>query len=199
MKQILFLIIFWALGNSLAFAQQSKWSPFLAVGVSGNSEMFYIGPSFMAGVQKPLGKKQKWHWVPELHFFQKSISEVISSTETEEFQFLSYSIRSNFNYFFGKKKGRGFFAGAGIGYQFASDQSEIIKDNGQQKETIPGEYVYEYNRLMPTFNIGQSFGLNKGRSLKVLLSAIGPYHEKHGGWECTEIISVLSFNVLVGL
>jgi glycosyltransferase involved in cell wall biosynthesis len=169
------------------------------MGVSGNSEMFYIGPSFTAGVQKSLGKKQKWQWVPEVHYFQKRITEVISPSETEKFRFLSYSIRSNFNYFFGKKSGRGFFIGAGIGYQFASDQSEIIKDNGQQKETIPGEYVYEYSRLMPSFNLGQSFGLNKGRSLQVLLSAIGPYHEDHNGWSCTEIISVLSLNVRVGL
>jgi hypothetical protein len=197
----LFTMIFVSLfaGFTSTYSQKN-WQPFAGLNISLNSDAYYAGPSFSAGITHPIGKKKKWQWAPEVTYFKKSIFYSYSPTESEKDRFLSFSIRSNFNYqTSGKKPGRGFFIGGGIGFQKASDECWTITQTGAVKEVNAHYDAIKYAALMFTFNAGYAFPLMKNKSLQVLTSAIGPYAAKDDYGSYMEVISVLSTGVRIVL
>ena len=191
MKKSILLLTFlsFTIVNALS---QNKWRPFAGINVSGSPDLYYVGPSFSAGVIHDVGKKKKWSWAPEVTYFRKSSTYMYSPTQTEKDKFLSYSIRSNFNYRIGKKPGKGVFVGAGIGFQRASDECWTITQTGANKEENMHYDAIRYGNLMITFNAGYAFRLNKNHSLELLLSTIGPHTAKDYLGTYVEVISVIS-------
>jgi hypothetical protein len=171
---------------------QKKWRPFAGLHVSGSADLYYLGPSYSAGVIHTLGKKQRWSWVPELTYFYKSSTYEYSSTLSERDRFEAFSIRSTFNYQFGKKTNKGLFVGAGIGFQKASDECWTITDTGTSKEENMHYDAIRYGIITASFNTGYTFPLKKGKSIQVLVSAIGPYTAGDYLGTYVEVISVLS-------
>jgi hypothetical protein len=190
MRNVLFYIIV----NSI-FLQansQDKWQPFTGLHLSLNSDAYYVGPSFSAGLQHFLDKKKKWSFTPKVHYFQRKIKTQIDAETYENASFLSYSFRSNFNYFTGKKLNKGFFAGAGIGFQFAADECYTYINGEIDKSPGSHYYEFEYRRLMLTINFGYSIVLKKNHSIQFLVSGIGPYTETDMYGSYIEVLSVLN-------
>ena len=179
----------------LKTSAQNKWQPFAGLHLSLNSDAYYVGPSFSAGVQHFLDKKKKWSFNPEIHYFHKNMKNVLNPTTYETSEFLSYSVRSNFNYFTGKKLNKGFFVGGGIGFQFASD--ECYTYINEEIDYSPGAHYYEfeYGRVMFTINLGYSLPIKKNHSIQFLVSGIGPYNESDMYGSYTEVLSVLNTGV----
>lgn len=182
---------------SFSVIAQKKWKPFAGIHVSGSSDFYYTGPSFSAGVIHSINKK--WSWAPELTYFYKSSTYEHSSTLSERDRFLSFSIRSNFNYTPGKQAGKGLFIGAGIGFQRAKDECWSITDNGTTKEVNAHYDAIRYGIFTATFNTGYTFKLKKDKSLQVLLSAVGPHAAKDYLGTYVEAVSVLSLGTRIVL
>lgn len=171
---------------------QNKWKPFAGLHVSGSADLYYIGPSYSAGVIHTFGKKQKWSWVPELTYFYRSSTYVYSSTLSERDRFEAFSIRSNFNYHTGKTTSKGIFFGAGLAFQKASDECWTTTDNGISKEENVHYDAIRYGVITGTVNAGYTFRLHKKKLIQFLISATGPITAKDYWGTYVEGISVLS-------
>lgn len=168
---------------------QRKWQPFAGLHLSLNSDGYYVGPSFSAGVQHFLDKTKKWSFTPSVHYFHNEKKTDINPSTFETAKFESFSIRSNFNYHAGKK-GK-FIAGAGLGFQFANDECYTYINGEIDKSGATHYYEFEYAKLMFTINFGYSIPFKKNNSIQFLVSGIGPYHESDIYGSYTEILSVL--------
>lgn len=115
---------------------QKKWRPFAGLHVSASADLYYLGPSYSAGVIHTIGKKQKWSWVPELTYFYRSSTYEYSSTLSERDRFEAFSLRSTFNYQVGKKANKGLFIGAGIGFQKQAMNAGRLPTPELQKKKI---------------------------------------------------------------
>jgi hypothetical protein len=178
---------------------QTSWRPFAALHISASSDLYYIGPSFSAGVNHVLGKKKKWVWAPEVQYFrQYSVYSGEGATHSWD-KFVSVSIRSNFNYQTGKKSGKGFFIGGGIGFQKAKDECATITQNGTIKEENVHFDAIKFGTVMFTFNAGYTFPLKKNRSLQALISTIGPQTAKDYLGTYVEAISLISTGLRIVL
>jgi hypothetical protein len=171
---------------------QKNWHPFAGLHVSANSDLYYVGPSFSAGVIHPIGKKKKWSWAPELHYFRQYEEYPQTSITHSWDKFVSFSIRSNFNYKANSKTNKGFIIGGGLGFQYGKDECVTVTQTGNIKEENVHYDAINYKSFMLTFNTGYSFLLKKEKSIQVLFSAIGPYKARDEYGSYTEIISVLS-------
>ena len=178
---------------------QKNWRPFAGLNISASSDLYYVGPSFSAGVIHDFGKKKKWSWAPEVTYFRKSSTYTYSATLSEKDKFLSYSIRSNFNYRLGNKPGKGFFIGGGFGFQRASDECWTITQNGATKEENAHYDAIRYGNVMFTFNGGYKFSLPKNKSLEVAVSTIGPHTAEDYLGRYIEVISVISTGIRIVL
>jgi hypothetical protein len=185
--------------SCLSASSQKNWKPFLGTNISLSADGYYVGPSFSVGVTHSIGKKKKWSWAPEVTYFRRSSTYPYSSTVSEKDKFESFSVRSNFNYQIGKKSGRGFFIGGGIGFQRASDECWTITQNGSIKEVNVHYDAIKYGILTATFNTGYTFPLKKDKSIQVLISAIGPHTAKDYLGTYVEVISVLSIGARIVL
>lgn len=174
---------------------QKNWKPFAGINVSASSDFYYAGPSFTAGVIHPIGKKKKWNWVPEIQYFKNSSSYSSNGTDIEWDKFISYSIRSNFNYQTGKKTGKGFFAGGGIGFQKASDECYTITQTGSNKEKNVHYDAIRYGAVMVTINAGYTFPLKKNKLIQFSISTIGPQTAKDYLGTYVEAFSLLTTGV----
>ncbi len=174
---------------------QNKWKPFAGFNISSSSDLYYVGPSFSGGVIHPIGKKGKWSWAPEIQYFKNSNQYATAGTVSEWDKFESISIRSNFNYTFGKKTGRGFIIGGGAGFQKAKDECVTVTQNGNVKEENVHYDAIKFGTFMLTFNTGYSFPLKKNRSIQTLISIIGPQTAKDYLGTYVEAISVMNIGV----
>lgn len=198
MKKAIFIFLVVFLNNQDASSQKS-WKPFGGIHVSASNDLYYTGPSFSAGVIHSIGKNKKWSWAPEVQYFRQYTSYPGDGTTHGWDKFLSFSIRSNFNYQTGKKNGKGLFIGGGVGFQKAKDECATVVLNG----TIKTENVHfdaiKFGAFMITANAGYTFPLKKNRSLQILVSTIGPQTAKDGLGTYVEAISLMSAGVRVVL
>lgn len=135
MKKSIFIVLIFFLGTGVANSQKN-WSPFAGVHISASNNLYYLGPSFSAGVIHPIGKKNKWSWAPEVQYFRQYTTYPGDGTTHEWDKFLSFSVRSNFNYQTGKKNGKGLFIGGGVGFQKAKDECATVVLNGTIKQKM---------------------------------------------------------------
>lgn len=195
MKKYLFFFLISSI--TLQSFSQNKWKPFAGIHISGNSDLYYVGPSFSGGVIHPLGKTKKWNWVPELQYFRKySKYDEIGNSHSWD-RFISFSIRSNFNYQIGKNTSKGIFVGGGLGFQYAKDECATVTQNGTIKEENLHYDAIRYGVVMLTFNAGYNFPLKKNKSLQAIITAIGPHTAKDDLGEYIEIISVLNAGIRI--
>jgi hypothetical protein len=176
-------------------SSQKDWKPFAGIHISANSDLYYVGPSFSAGVIHPIGKNRKWSWAPEVQYFRQYEKYPLTSTTHSWDKFVSFSLRSNFNYQTGKKSGKGFFIGGGIGFQHGKDECVTVIQNGSIKEENMHYDAVKYNSLMLSFNMGYSFRVKKNKLLHALITTIGPYKARDEYGTYLEIISVLNAGV----
>jgi hypothetical protein len=178
---------------------QKKWKPFAGVHISASNDLYYTGPSFSGGVMHDLGKKKKWSWAPEVHYFREANTYPGNGIMSESDKFLSFSIRSNFNYRIGKNETRGFFIGGGIGFQKAKDECVTIVQNGTIKEENVHFDSINFGAVMMTFNAGYTFPFLKKNSLQAIFSVIGPQTAKDGLGTYVEGISLMNTGIRVVL
>jgi hypothetical protein len=195
MKKIIILCLT-LMFTTVAYAQK-KWEPFVGVLLAVNADAYYFGPSITGGVKHFFGEKKKWELTPEIQFFSKKKKDIINLAEYESARFSSWSIRSNFNYYTGKKGGEGFFIGLGFGFQSANDKCYTYINGEIDKSSGAHFYELSYNRLMPTINFGYSIPSKHKTKWQFLITGIGPYTERNENSSYTEILSVLSSGVRV--
>ncbi len=178
---------------------QSRWHPFAGVNISANSDLYYVGPSFSAGVIHAIGKNKKWTWAPEVQYFRNYSTYGESSTSHSWDKFISFSVRSNFNYKFGKNPAKGAFLGGGFGFQKAKDECVTVTQNGLIKEENVHYDAIKYGAVMLTFNAGYIFPLKKNKSIQTVISIIGPQTAKDYLGTYVEVVSLMNVGVRVVL
>ena len=196
-KNILLAVIVFTTFSSVN--GQKNWKPFAGVHISASSDLYYIGPSFSGGVIHPFGKNKKWNWAPEIQYFRQYTTYPVSGISHSWDKFVSFSIRSNFNYKIGKTPGKGTFIGGGIGFQKAKDECATVTQNGTIKEENMHFDAIKFGAFMITFNAGYTFPLKKNKSLQAIISTIGPQTAKDHLGTYIEAISVMSAGIRVVL
>jgi hypothetical protein len=191
-KYLLFFLVYTLALQSFS---QDKWKPFVGLNASASSDLYYVGPSFSAGVIHSIGKKGRWGWAPEIQYFKKHNEYASNGPISEWDKFESFSIRSNFNYKFGNKSGKGFIIGGGIGFQRAKDECVTVTQNGNVKEENVHFDAIRFGAFMLTFNTGYSFPLKKNRSIQTIVSIIGPQTAKDYLGTYVEAISVMNAGI----
>lgn len=171
---------------------QKKWKPFGGLLLAMNADGYYVGPSFSGGVSHTIGKKKRWVWTPETQFFEKRKKEVFTSSVYESAHFISWSVRSNFNYYTGKKNQQGFCIGIGLGFQYANDKCYTYINGQIAKGPNDHFFELEYGRIMPSINFGYTIPSKYKTQWHFIISGIGPYTEREENSSYTEILSVLS-------
>lgn len=195
-KSLLVIIIFTTFS---AVNGQKNWKPFAGVHISANSDLYYVGPSFSGGVIHAIGKKKKWNWAPEVQYFRQYETYSDNGPSHSWDKFISFSIRSNFNYKIGKNRGKGIFIGGGFGFQKAKDECATITQNGIIKEENIHFDAIKFGAVMLTFNAGYDFSLKKNKSLQAIISIIGPQTAKDHLGTYIEGISLMSAGIRVVL
>ncbi|MBI5859090.1 MAG: hypothetical protein HZB42_15760 [Sphingobacteriales bacterium] len=187
-----YLLFFICLSQIAEANAQKEWKPFAGLSIAMNADGYYAGPSFSIGAIHAISKNKRWIWAPEMQFFEKKKKEIYSSSKYESAHFISWSVRSNFNYYTGKKTQRGFFIGIGLGFQYAKDNCYTYV-NGQIVKG-PDDHFFElkYGRIMPSINFGYSIPSKYKTQWHFIISGIGPYTERGENSSYTEILSVLS-------
>ncbi len=196
-KYALLFIIFLATFSSVN--GQKSWRPFAGLHLSSSNDFYYTGPSFSGGVIHTFGKNKKWSWTPEVQYFRQYETYGDNGTSHSWDKFVSFSIRSNFNYTIGKNRGRGTFIGGGFGFQKAKDECGTVTQNGTTKEENIHFDAIKFGAFMLTFNAGYTFPLKKNKSLQAVISIIGPQTAKDYLGTYVEAVSVMSAGVRVVL
>jgi hypothetical protein len=192
-KYALFFIIFFAAFSSVD--GQKNWRPFAGVHISSSNDLYYIGPSFSGGIIH----NKKWAWAPEVQYFRQYTAYPVTATSHSWDKFVSFSLRSNFNYKIGKNPGKGIFIGGGIGFQKAKDECATITQAGTIKEENIHFDAVKFGAVMLTFNAGYTFPLKKNKSLQAIASIIGPQTAKDYLGTYVEGVSLMSAGIRVVL
>ncbi len=158
-----------------------------------------LGHHFPEALFISFGKNKKWNWAPEIQYFRQYTTYPVSGISHSWDKFVSFSIRSNFNYKIGKTAGKGIFIGGGIGFQKAKDECATVTQNGTIKEENMHFDAIKFGAFMITFNAGYTFPLKKNKSLQAIISTIGPQTAKDHLGTYIEAISVMSAGIRVVL
>lgn len=178
---------------------QKNWRPFAGVHISASSDFYYTGPSFSGGVIHAFGKKKKWSCAPEVQYFSQYETYGDNGTSHSWDKFVSFSIRSNFNYKIGKNPAKGVFIGGGFGFQKAKDECATVTQNGTTKEENVHYDAIKFGAFMLTLNAGYTFPLKKYKSLEAIISIIGPQTAKDYLGTYVEAVSLMSAGIRVVL
>jgi hypothetical protein len=196
-KYVLFAVIVFAAFSSVN--GQKNWRPFAGVHISASNDFYYAGPSFSGGVIHAFGKNKKWNWTPEVQYFRQYNTYPVNEISHSWDKFVSFSVRSNFNYKIGKSPGKGIFIGGGIGFQKAKDECATITQNGTVKEENMHFDAINFGAVMFTFNAGYIFPLKKNKSIQAIVSTIGPQTAKDNLGTYVEAVSLMSAGIRVVL
>jgi len=164
---------------SCSVLSQVKLHPYVGLHISGDAEMYYIGPSFQAGADLYL--KKRLLLTSYLHFFKKKINRTEGGGSFENGKFKTVTIAALIQFNTSKKLSRSFFLGVGFCVQewndiFISDYSAW---NKQRKN------------YLPAIRVGYFFSKGKNK-LTIELNATGPYSYSDFGWQAVEILTQLS-------
>ncbi|MFI5186994.1 MAG: hypothetical protein ACHQF0_09735 [Chitinophagales bacterium] len=175
-RPLLFLTV---LVISIQTFPQHTLRPYAGIHISGDAEMFYIGPSFQIGGDFQL--KRRLLLSSYFQFFKKRVYHPVPF-ERGSFQTETAACLVQLNT--GAKISRSFFIAGGICVQRLSDDYMAIFNS----------YNVQRTNVLPAVRIGYFFSLQK-HEIAIELNAEGPYSYQDDGATITEIITQLSFGV----
>ena len=160
----------------------SPWQPYLGIHVSGDAEMFYIGPSFQIGTDFQL--KKRIILSSYLHYYSKKINTNNNNSffEKGEFKTVTGAVLCQINT--GKSLTRSFFIAGGIAIQSWMDNYTSVNDTWDKKRIT----------LLPAMRLGYFFpaGWHK---LTAELNWTGPYSYSDGAVSAIELVTQLSLGM----
>lgn len=200
-KGLLWLLLF-QLSNSAAFPQKKeiewvmlcgecsqkrvkevishRWQPYAGIHVSGDAEMYYVGPSFQAGMDYFL--KKRILVSAYIHYFSKKVNNVSTGGffENGKFKTITGTILIQTNT--AKKLNRSIFFAGGVAVQRWRDNFSSSYDNWDDKRTT----------FTPAIRLGYFFPIEKNK-MSVELNGIGPYSYGDANSSVIEILTQISF------
>ena len=177
MKRALTLLI--GLIVSCSVSPQLRLHPYLGLHISGDAEMYYVGPSLQAGADLHL--KKRLLLTSYIHFFKKKVNRTEDGGSFENGKFKTVTIAALIQFNTSKKLSRSFFLAGGFCVQKWSDifVTDYSAWNKQRKN------------YLPTMRVGYFFSKGKNK-LTIELNATGPYSYRDYGWQTVEILTQLS-------
>jgi hypothetical protein len=176
------LTILFSLFLHLLFAQP-RLHPYAGLHMSGDAEMYYIGPSLQLGADYQLKKRSLV--TAYLHYFHKYINNSTSIyTEHGLFKTITFAIMLQGN--FSKKCNKSFFGAAGLAVQNWADRYEDSWESWNKKRTT----------VLPAARLGYFFTVNHCK-LAIELNATGPYHYHEDSDDILEILTQLSVGMRI--
>ena len=138
------------------------WHPYAGIHISGDAEMFYIGPSFQAGVDYQLKKRIVLSGY--LHYFTKRVNTIEYGGIFRNGKFKTFTGALLFQGNISKSLTKSFFLAAGIALQRWRDKYNSSYDSWDDKRTT----------LIPAFRLGYFFPMDQHK-LTIELNGTGPY------------------------
>ncbi len=164
--------------DTIRIDRQHKLQPYIGLHISGDAEMFYIGPSFQLGTDYRL--KKKLFLSGYIHYFTRRVNNTyVDFHEDGRIKILTAAILLQANT--GKKPDKSFFIAGGLAYQYWHDKYESDFNNIDN----------ERYTLLPAIRLGHFFPVGK-QKLSVEINATGPYSYHDDNWSVTELITQLS-------
>jgi hypothetical protein len=157
-----------------------RWYPFAGIHFSGDAEMFYIGPSIMAGTDFRLRKLL--FLSTYFHYFNKIVNhkeDYSGFFEKGRFRTLSGALLLQMNT--GKSLSKSFYIGAGVSLQKWMDRYNSSYKNWDKKRLT----------FIPAYRVGYFFPFERHK-LAIEFNATGPYSYIDDSWSATEIFTQVS-------
>lgn len=175
-RPLIFLI---GLIVSCSVLSQLRFHPYLGLHISGDAEMYYVGPSLQAGADLHL--KKRLLVTSYIHYFKKKVNRTWDGGLFENGKFKTLTIAALIQFNTSKKLSRSFFLAGGFCVQKWNDTfiSDFSAWNKQRKN------------YLPTIRTGYFFSKGKNK-LTIELNATGPYSYSDFGWQTVEILTQLS-------
>jgi len=159
--------------------------------------LFFSPPSHLQMARKTGDLLPAFMFLPVVTFIMSGPHS--NGTSHSWDKFVSFSIRSNFNYKIGKNPAKGVFIGGGFGFQNAKDECVTVTQNGLIKEENVHYDAIKFGAVMLTFNAGYIFPLKKNKSIQTVISIIGPQTAKDYLGTYLEAVSLMNAGVRVVL
>ena len=158
---------------------QVKLYPYVGLHISGDAEMYYVGPSLQAGADLHL--KKRLLLTSYIHLFKKKVNRTGGGGSFEKGKFKTVTIAALIQFNTSKKLSRSFFLAGGFCVQEWNDifNSDYSAWNKQRKN------------YLPTIRVGYFFSKGKNK-LTIELNGTGPYSYSDFGWQTVEILTQLS-------
>ncbi len=157
-----------AISPFVATAQEKgEWFFESAVRLTGDAEMYFIGPSWNAGAGRSVGKK----WTMSTSYTYFSCSRALPGMPKEKYKTNTLDLILNFNFLSLFKDRQGWYAGGGVAWQ---SRYEIFFINNTYLSESKDYFTSAYN-------VGYRFPVKikgKPRSLSIDIKATGAYREK---------------------
>jgi len=156
--------------TQMACAQRSLFFLEGSVRVTGDAEMFFIAPSYSAGVGVNLDNS--WSVVTSYTFFNNKKTGAGGYFD----RLRQETIDLTALYRFRSKSKNAFFVGGGLAYQWREEVCYSIEHSYLPNETM----IEKRNFLTAVFNIGYEIPVaikNKERSIAIDLKTTGPWNE----------------------
>ncbi len=170
--------------DSLVLIRQhhSSWHPYGGLHLSSDAEMYYLGPSFQAGVDFSLTRHLALS--AYIHYFHTSVNNRETTGFDEKGKFRTFTSAFLLQMDAGAGWYKGFFAGAGVALQQYSDRFSGMF----------GAYDEVRTTVTPAIRVGYLFpaGLH---AVAIELNSTGPYSYSDGiSGVITEVFTQVSFS-----
>ena len=179
--KILLLMI--SLLFSAALFSQPRLHPGVGIHISGDAQMYYIGPSFQLGADYYL--KKRILLCGYLHSFSKWVDKTYPDNSFEKGRFKTTTVAVLVQFNLSKKPSHSIFIAGGIAAQKWADKFESSWADWNKKRTT----------LLPALRLGYFFTMSHIK-MAIELNGTGPYsyNEEEGGvtWGVTEVLTQLS-------
>jgi hypothetical protein len=140
---------------------QSKWQPYFGLHVSGDAELFYLGPSFQLGTDFVISKKSAL--TSYVHYFPKKVNNLYTDRSFEKGKHRSLTAALLFEGRFGKTPNKGSYLAGGLAFQ-------SLKDDFSSNSA---RWNIERNIIVPAVRIGYAFPFKVNR-VTIEINATGP-------------------------
>jgi hypothetical protein len=161
----------------------SRWHPYAGLHLSGDAELYYLGPSFQAGVDFNLTPRLAFSTY--IHYFHASANLVNNQGLIEKGRFRTFTSAFLVQIHAGAGWYKGFFVGGGVALQQWADR---FKGNF-------GSYDDARTTVTPAIRMGYIFPAGL-RAIAIEFNGTGPYSYSDGAYgTVTEIFTQVSLGV----
>ena len=159
-----------------------RWHPYVGIHVSGDAEMFYVGPSFQAGTDFMLTKRVLLSTY--IHYFGKKVNNAGANGffENGKFKTIPGTVLIQVNT--ARNLNRSFFIGLGAAVQRWRDNYSSSFDSWDDKRTT----------ITPAMRLGYFLPVGNNK-ISVELNGTGPYKSGDAASYSIEILTQISFGV----